>query len=186
MFLKPLKAKLVVLAGLLVGMVGTANAIPLLWLDHAGDLGTKVRDGDSYWYQHSLDGFNPTTDTILGATLSILLTDDDLADTFLGDDNPWGDGKEYVKFNFDGSGWTPASEVGVLDLFSFNVTSLLTDGILNVVIKATKGDFLFKGSLLTAWGHRSTKHAVPEPATLTLLGFGLLAAGFAARRRNAS
>jgi hypothetical protein len=80
-------------------------------------------------------------------------------------------------------GWTPSGNVELLSDFWFDVTSLLDDGLLSVVVKAASGDFRFATSILTARGDSST--SVPEPATLTLFGFGLLAAGFAARRKRA-
>ena len=65
-------------------------------------------------------------------------------------------------------------------MFDFVVTTLLQDGYLHVKIKANRGDFLFGISHLEAWGDR----AVPEPAMLSMLGFGLLGLGFFARRRR--
>ena len=51
-----------------------------------------------------------------------------------------------------------------------------------ILIKANRGDFLFGISHLQAWGDRDTR--VPEPAMLSMLGFGLLGLGFFARRRR--
>jgi hypothetical protein len=45
-------------------------------------------------------------------------------------------------------------------------------GKYQVTISSTYGDFLVKGSTLTATGDRAS--SVPEPATLTLMGLGLL------------
>lgn len=184
MFLKTLKTKVVVLGALLAGSIGTAQAIPQTWIDIEGDFGTYV--GGTYSYTHDItdgwNGFRPGIDTLSGATLAIVLFDDQ---GLFGSDSPWllGDKQETVKFSFDGGSWTPSSNVGLLSDFWFDVTSLLDDGLLSVVVKAATGDFRFAASILTAHGDSST--SVPEPATLTLFGFGLLAAGFAARRKRA-
>jgi hypothetical protein len=184
MFLKTLKTKMVVLSALLVGSVGTAQAIPQTWVDIEGDLGAYV--GNQYSYTHDItdgwNGFRPGIDTLTSATLSIWLYDDQ---GLFGSDSPWllGDKQESVKFRFDGGSWTPTGNVELLSDFWFDVTSLLDDGVLSVVVKAVTGDFRFGTSILTARGDSST--SVPEPATLTLFGFGLLAAGFAARRKRA-
>ena len=55
--------------------------------------------------------------------------------------------------------------------------------MLNVKIRANRGDFRFGASHLEAWGG-TTARAVPEPATLSMLGLGLIGLGFAARRRK--
>lgn len=184
MFLRNLKSKVVVLSALLAGSVGTAQAIPQTWVDIDGDVGAYI--GGQYTYTHDItdgwNGFRPGIDTLSSATLSIWLFDDQ---GILGSDSKWllGDKQESVKFNLDGSGWTASGNVGLLSDFWFDVTSLLDDGLLTVVVKAVSGDFRFGASILTARGDTATN--VPEPTTLTLFGFGLLALGFAARRKRA-
>src|SRR5690606_15043600 len=97
-----------------------------------------------------------------------------------------GDKEETVGFKFDDGGWK-YDEVDGLPLpfltqrFDFTVTSLLTDGLLSVTIKAFQGAFLFGGSRLEVRGDSTA--SVPEPGTLGLFGLSMLAMGFAARRR---
>lgn len=189
MFTKAFKTKVAVLAGLTFGAFATANATPVSWTDYAGTPGKYLSQGSTYSYQHDItdDGFVPGVDSITSASLSIWLADDDLFGDlkipFLG----WiGDKEETVGFKFDGGSWQ-YDDVDGLPLpfltqrFDFTVTSLLTDGLLSVTIKAFQGDFLFGGSRLEVSGDSTA--SVPEPGTLGLFGLSMLAMGFAARRR---
>lgn len=168
---------------MMLGYSGTSLAVPISWNDEAGDPRTRIAVGQSYQYQHNItdgpNGFRPGLDSIGSASLSIWLRDD----SFFGDIPLLGDGEEAVGFRFDNGSWSSSRSVDStfwsLDQFDFTVSSLLSDGLLNVIIRANRGDFLFGGSLLTVNGERTS---VPEPGTLGLLGLGLLAAGFAKRR----
>lgn len=187
MFAKTLGRKLTVCAALLMASVGTAQAIPYTWHDEAGVFGTWISVGNPYEYEHKITdgayGYRPGIDSITEAGLTIKLFDDHLTGIF-----PIGDSGETVGFRFDSTGsWTSSQGVdGSLfnwDHFDFIVTSLLTDGLLKVEIRANSGDFVFGGSELWADGSRSSR-SVPEPATLSMLGLGLIGLGFAARRRK--
>jgi PEP-CTERM motif len=169
-------------AALLLGSYA-ANAVPWYWDDWHSDL-VRVSDGNPYTYTHNItdgaNGFRPGVDSVNYGLLSILVSDDAIG----GDLPAWllGDGQETAGFRFDGGNWQVVynPNVNYLTVFDFVVTSLLQDGYLHVKIKANRGDFLFGISHLEAWGDR----AVPEPAMLTMLGFGLLGLGFFARRRR--
>lgn len=171
-------------AALLLGSYA-ANAVPWYWDDWHADL-VVVSEGNAVQYNHDItdgpNGFRPGQDSVNYARLSILLSDD-----AIGGDLPWyllGDGQETAGFRFDGGAWEVVynPQVNYLTVFDFVVTSLLQDGYLHVKIKANRGDFLFGISHLEAWGDRDTR--VPEPAMLSMLGFGLLGLGFFARRRR--
>jgi PEP-CTERM motif len=178
-------SKAAVLGMLAMGSVGTAQAIPTTWTDDAGSYGYHLSAGETYSYTHNIKddpyGYRPGIDTIWNASLSI-----SLYDTFFGDLPLLGDEQETVGFKFDNGSWSAWSDVdsGLLsvDNFDFTVTSLLTDGLLNVWIRAGSGDFYFVNSHLTVNGDRST--SVPEPASLSLFGLGVLAMGLAVRRRR--
>lgn len=168
--------KLLAFSAGVLGMAGAANAVPVTWTDYAGSPSYVTR---SYSYHHSIldQGYTPTVDSIYGASLSILLSDDSLFD-----------GEERVGFALDtASGGSSNVDFGA---FSFNVTSLLSDGWLNVTINALRGDFLFLGSRLTVRGEErgngTPATPVPEPATLATFGIGLLVMGLLARRRKKS
>jgi hypothetical protein len=170
---------------------GAAHAVPYTWTDYAGQPGTYLQEGHEYSYAHGIgdgyEGYRPGVDSLWSASLAIWLFDDAL----FGDLPLIGDAGETVGFSFDAGSWTSSQQVGgnlfLWDRFDFIVTSLLNDGLLSVTIRANRGDFYFGSSRLTASGDRNPNGGVvpvPEPAMLTLLGFGLLGLAFAMRRRR--
>lgn len=196
MFAKTLGRKITVCAALALGYMGTANAIPAYWDDWAGESGTYLTSNpgkgefSTYSYTHDITdwgsgNFRPGIDSISSASLTIWLYDD----AFFGDLPLLGDAGETVGFKFDGGSWSSSEQVDgnpipfLWDDFDFIVTSLVSDGLLNVKIRANRGDFQFGASHLEAWGNKAGR-SVPEPATLSLFGLGLLGLGFAARRRK--
>lgn len=177
-----LRSTLAVLAAVFALHAGNAYAVPFAWFDDfdPGEITVGPQLDFSHDIRDGAFGFRVGIDTITSASLNVLLGDDAL----FGDLPILGDGQESVSFNFDGTGWTSAQNVGLLDLFAFNFDTLLMDGVIGVSIRATQGDFKFLKSTLIVTGDRA---AVPEPMTLALFGmglFGLLA--FAGRRMRAT
>jgi len=174
---------LIYTAALLLAGVTNANATPAVWTDEFDPAGVLLSSSASNAAGRSLsfsldlrqgaDGFRPGSDFIDSALLTIVLFDDfDFA-------------PERVGFNFDGGTWT--SSAGVIggglfpDLFVFSPLEFLGDGLLNVSVRATRGDFIFDSAFLAAFGERTP---VPEPATIALFGVGLFGMGWTLRRQS--
>jgi hypothetical protein len=163
-----------------------ADYVPATWTDNL-DVGSGIYigSGKSYTYTHNLndDGFRPFTDWVSSFNLSIDLADDasdgiwksELA--FVNLPGVLGDG--FVSnFGLSGEEFGGWSVLGLLEL---NVLGTLT-----VTISSIFGDFNLVGSTLTANGQAYVPRSVPEPATLALLGVGLMGMAFSLRRKKSA
>lgn len=148
----------------------------------------------TYSYSHNIfdDGYNALTDSITSASLVFSFADESTDAA-----------AESVFFTFDlapfGSQLVTSGGTTFTTVFSgLTLNGLLSaDGILNVELEnagvtnghqENRSDFLFLGSILTVNVDRATisaapVQAVPEPASLALMGAGFLGLGWASRRK---
>lgn len=166
---------------------GLASALPTTWTDtvdwnpdkyvgpktgfgYTHDITDGANGFDSYWMG------NGGNDIISSYSLLIALFDD--VDTreekeiaFINQPGLLADG--FYNFNYTDNefGWS------LRGLIKLNAT-----GKLNVIIKSKTGDFYIDYSKLVARGDNGESAPIPEPATMILLGTGIM--GFAAASRK--
>lgn len=150
----------------------TGTNAPEDYVDHGwGDVNFLNGAFDYVIWTHQFE-FVPPAEEILTADLTLDIYDD----------GGWFDSWETALIIPEG--WTGSDlELDVnSDSYDFNVNlQSLEDGFFSVGVASLWGDFYIDRSELSI---TYTAASVPEPATLSLLGFGLLALGFISRRKK--
>jgi hypothetical protein len=158
--------------GLITGLASTAQALPITDVVQPPSP-VSLSSGVAFLYTHDLlaHGFDPLSDTLTGATLTLDLT---------------GPGGQPLAISLDGDQVFDSS-LNTLGPITVTLSYLQADGLLNVTL--TKGggagsSFSFVRSTLFADGVAGDPgNDIPEPVTLALLGIGLLV-GVAPLRRS--
>jgi len=164
---------------LVFGMVGVAGAAPMTWtdtIDWTPDIELNS-DNRSESYTHIMDGFDPifdgnsTSDLITDYVLTVSVYDDDkkFEAIFVNQAGIFGDSyQDSFAWDNEITGWSIS---GLVQLNAF--------GTLSVTVNRLAGDFFLDRSRVVANGYGDDNSApasapVPEPATILLMGFGLL------------
>ena len=169
--------KIVVITGILLAST-VAKAIPIV---STVDQNIFMQTGDSHSYTHNLllEGFELGSAT--SGTIEVQFTDDY-------DPNTW-DWEVILivvdEFDFDTGGFSVSttaqsygSELEVNALAEINAS-----GMLDITVASLWGDFYVDKSELIVYGDDGEVAPVPEPATILLMGTGLLGLVAYSRKR---
>ena len=158
------------------GIYNNANAIPYTWTDSITP-NIQFSDGlDRYTFTYNLmnNGFDIGKDEVLSCQLSLNLRN----------------GNGSYALVFTSLSWPTLVRVGnntdvVLDFSSWGIATLNNTGEVTVNIIDLYGDFVFYGLTSTVVVDRPdpSSSPVPEPATIFLMGSGLLGVGVILRKK---
>ena len=181
----------------ILGFSGVAASAPYTWTDYI-DFTPDLLVPPTATYYHNIadDGFSSEymggNDTIDSYDLTVEIYDDNnptYRKTFFGTiqipdggevASIWTLGGVY-SYDFSLTEMTYTSDPeNLLELGG--VLDILDDGTLNVAIASLWGDFYVASSTLSAYGDNGTA-PVPEPATMLLLGTGLVGLAVGSRKK---
>jgi hypothetical protein len=134
-------------------------------------------------FTQQLIGYSKPPDELISATLTL----------FLRDDRGGSDGEEFFSLTGDLASLftTPStpnvnSNYGIVSVFA----QVLDDGVVNLILTATEGDFWFEKAVLSGtWLENSDNEEplpTPEPASLLLLGMGAIGIAYTVRKTKTS
>ncbi|MES2538925.1 MAG: PEP-CTERM sorting domain-containing protein [Pseudomonadota bacterium] len=176
--------KVLPIMGLLASFGFIAAAHAAIITDTVNPVDRPITTSSSYTYTHNIaeDGYVLGTPLAAGGTLTFHLTD------------PSGANETY-QFSIGLAGQisidtnVPGGD-GELSIVILNAASLLdlqSDGLLNVTVSSTNGNFSFADSVLSVSTIEAAivpaaVAAVPEPLTIALFGLGLFGLGVSRKR----
>ena len=174
--------------------VGIASAVPIVdpwdpsdvFLKHDGTEGGVMQY--DWTFDLTDDNFNPSCQDVTTAVVSVSLYDDE--------EDPVETPNEYARLYVGGpdafGDWVEEFGLGKLDdptnrsftLSGTNLDTLSDQGTLNVRLVATGGDFFFDSARLEVEATECPESPVPEPASMLLMGTGLIGlAGLLGRKK---
>jgi len=177
-----------ILIGMILTVAAQASAVIVTDLvnlkEETGDY-LLLSEGESYTITHDLTDYGvPGENQVDAATLYLLFLDDLKTDRFFEKEFALVSGEGF-QGQFEVGGAFLGFDLRWFDLGDEGIDDLNADGKLEVTVTALdvkhgNGDFWWKASALFA---DISPVAVSEPATLVLLGIGLLGLGIARRRK---
>ena len=140
----------------------------------------RVVNPETYAWTFDINpaGFDPSSEYITNINITLLFEDDD--------DTTWYEiGRTIERAQADIGDFSTGHwlvKEGAKEFAFTSLGDLGVTGILDLLVTAREGDFIFLGGILTV---DTAPSAVPAPSALLLMGSGLIGVATAARRKKA-